>query len=712
QFSGTARDAAPGVLKTSGVVRVSMKQVTGAGSPRCYNNTLNIFEACPGGAYPANRIWFTTATLAVNPDPAQPSTWIWNTSAIGWTNESQYNVIALARDKAGNEKPAGGVETPDLSFLLQTPQADATITTPLGPDERNSRSTDMLNVAGSGSNLRAVDSVQIMLKRLKEPASWWYEPTLSWVNYATYTWYSSNDGSWAQAINGVAAFTVNNASYTFTVTAYNSSAQPDPSPAVRTIVIDDTKPAGFIGVPNKPYINAMPAVSGTATDPLNITQPSLQNVYIRIKDIENGYYWTGSSFSITALELAAVYTPQTTVAWSTATAVNSALQDGRRYKVFLQPKDKAGNIEANESNMPAYQVLFDTSPPTAYFAYPGDRQVLRTLSPITGTAYDPVGFYSPGYKSDLSLVELQIYDGQADKRWDDGSGGFIISASSFKVVSGTDTWTYSHANLESGLGTGKYYTLQARALDRAGSVQAGFADVVSSRTFIWDKTPPTSDIIQPLALGKYRPDNLTGNAALNGTSSDASLPFVGVRLSTPQIHLSYLAGSTTYYWTGSSFSSWTVTFDGAWQTAIGTDTWRYPFDGTGWVSDRDYTLRVRAFDKAEPMGANGGNEQNPWTVRAFSVDGTPPVSRVSTPTAGSYIQSALPQLSGTSYGGASGLQPGAPGLKLRIYYVYGTDTWYWKGTTALGWSSAAVTELPVDFTASASTITWSYPPVG
>ncbi|MEK7721773.1 MAG: hypothetical protein AAB359_05235, partial [Elusimicrobiota bacterium] len=529
QISGTALDAAPGELKTSGVVKISLKQFTGAGSPRCYNNTLNNFTACPGGSYPDSRIWFTTGTLNVNPDPAQPSTWTWNTSAIGWTNNSQYNVIALAIDKGDNEKPPGATEVIDVSFLVKTPQADATIDTPSGPDDRNSKSSDFLNITGSGSNLRAVNSVQIRLKRLKEPASWWYEPTLSWMNTDTYTYVSHSGGSWAQAINGPAAFSVNNASYAVTVTAYNSSNEADPSPAERRIVIDNTNPVGFIIVPNKSYINAMPVISGTATDPDNITQPSLQNIYVRIKNVEDGYYWTGSSFSVNAFNIETSYSPQTIVNWSTATVINPALGDGRRYKVFLLPKDKAGNIEANESSMPSYQVLFDTSPPNAWFGYPGNRQVLRTLAPITGTAFDPIGVYSPQYKSDLDRVELQIYDEQSVKWWEQGSGGFSISGSSFNIVSGTDAWTFSHANLESALGSGKYYVLQVRAVDRAGNSQNGFVDVASSRTFVWDKTPPVSSIIQPLDLGKYRPDNLTGSVALNGAASDPVLPFISDR---------------------------------------------------------------------------------------------------------------------------------------------------------------------------------------
>ncbi|PJA12830.1 MAG: hypothetical protein COX65_08035, partial [Elusimicrobia bacterium CG_4_10_14_0_2_um_filter_56_8] len=470
EISGTAFDVAPGELKTSDVVLVSLKQVTGPGNPRCFDGGptgTQIFIACPGGGYPGNRLWFSTGTLIVNADPAQASTWTWNTSGIGWTNESQYNVMALATDKGDNRKAYGGVENPDTSFLLKTPQADVTIVTPLGPDDRNYRKSDMLNITGNGSNLRAVDSVKISLKRLKEPASWWYEPTLSWVDYDTFTYYNSNDGSWVQALNGPLAFTVDNASYTVTVTGYNSSNEPDLSPAVRRSVIDNTMPVGYISVPNQPYINSMPALSGTATDPLNITQPSLQkgfggNVYTRIKDVESNYYWSGSSFSVNVYNLETDYTPQTTVNWSTATAVNSALLDGRRYRVLLLPKDKAGNIESSEPSMASYQVLFDTSTPEAYFEYPGNRQVLRTLAPISGTAYDPIGAYSPNFRSDLDRVEVQIYDEQGVKWWEQGAGGFGITGSSFNVVSGTDSWTFSHPSLESALTTGKYYVIQAR----------------------------------------------------------------------------------------------------------------------------------------------------------------------------------------------------------------------------------------------------------
>ncbi|MEK7426967.1 MAG: hypothetical protein AAB131_24360, partial [Actinomycetota bacterium] len=141
----------------------------------------------------------------------------------------------------------------------------------------------------------------------------------------------------------------------------------------------------------------------------------------------------------------------------------------------------------------------------------------------------------------------------------------------------------------------------------------------------------------------------------------------------------------------------------------GTDSWRFNFDSTKWMSDQYYYLKSRAFDKSAPMGANGGNEQpDPWTLRNFTVDGTAPVSSISTPVAGAFITSSLATISGTTYGGLSGLVAGAGGMRLRIFHDYGGTIYFWRGTTALGWSTT-FTNLPVTFTASAATTTWTYP---
>jgi len=195
-----------------------------------------------------------------------------------------------------------------------------------GPDDRNYKASDVLTISGNGTNLRATDSVEIHVKRLKEPASWWYEPDKVWVDFDTYTFVSESGGTWAQSIDGNAAFTVDNASYTITVIGYNSSNEAEDPPTIRRIVIDNTVPVGAILNPSTYYVNVMPTITGTATDPDNITQPSLNkaeggNVYVRIKDINDGTYWNGGKFEVlmSSSNIETEYDVATVVSWSTAT---------------------------------------------------------------------------------------------------------------------------------------------------------------------------------------------------------------------------------------------------------------------------------------------------------------------------------------------------------------------------------------------------------
>ncbi|MEK6536079.1 MAG: hypothetical protein AABZ63_01170, partial [Actinomycetota bacterium] len=78
-ISGTAQDTLPGELKTSGVVKISIKQTTEGGfaANKCYDSATSGFIACPGGGYPNNRLWLSTGTTA---DPSgQPAAWTWDT---------------------------------------------------------------------------------------------------------------------------------------------------------------------------------------------------------------------------------------------------------------------------------------------------------------------------------------------------------------------------------------------------------------------------------------------------------------------------------------------------------------------------------------------------------------------------------------------------------------------------------------------------------
>jgi len=727
-ISGTAQDTLPGELLGSNMVRIALRKITAPQA--CYDNASNSWTGCPAFAYPNDRIWFTTGT--VNDVRGQPGNWTWNTSAIGWANGHSYDIQALAIDKAGNVRcqadPAAcpGQNSPDLTFSFVSPAANTFINTP-DTEMGNYRGStpagvsDLQSIIGNGTNLRASGSVQIRIKRLKEPVAWWYQGLTEhyWLATDTYTFVNATAGAWSLGISGLEAFTVDNATYTFSTVGYNSANEAQSPPTNRTVIVDNTMPLGAVLSPGKPYINSMPVISGTAADPgrealAAAYREGMNRVLVMIRD-DAGKYWNGQTFD-TFMSSSNILADQT-LNWSTATAVTAAMRDGRSYTVFGKPEDKAGNRDDNEGSAPSYSVIYDTTTPKSWIAQPAPLSILRSLDSIAGTAMDPAGTYGP-LKSDLVRVELQIYEESTPKWWHHGTSNWSVTSSSFNAVTGTDNWNYTNPALPPRLTSGWYYILQSRAVDAAGNNQAGFINNISSLTFIWDVTPPVTFLVQPMNGENYKPSALTGVNALNGTASDAVLPYTTDHLSKVQMNLSYLDTGVTYYWNDASFTN-AISSEAAWVEVVGTATWRRTFDGVStlygqsfgnWISDKDYTLMIRAFDTAAPLGVNGGNEQDPLTIARFVVDGTPPVSRVSTPTANSFIQGTLPEISGTSYAGRSGQAAFPNGLKLKISNDVAGDTYYWNGHTAQGWSSGTPVELPVQYTSSQSTITWRYPP--
>ncbi|MBI4655315.1 MAG: hypothetical protein HY746_01070, partial [Elusimicrobia bacterium] len=234
QIKGTAQDNSPGELRTSAVVAIALRKTTGLA---CYNGTA--FTTCPGGAYPDDRIWITTGTCS-NPT-GQPAEWIWDTSLVSWINDADYDVQARAIDKAGNMAAAPGSGSPDIAFTFTTPAAVPTITKPAN-DWGNYRNLGLGSIEGGGTNLRVANSVEVHIKRLKEPTSWWYEPNTYWVNTDTYVFVSKSGATWSLGISAPSlTYAVDNASYSITVIGWNPANQSG-SPVVRTFIADNTLP--------------------------------------------------------------------------------------------------------------------------------------------------------------------------------------------------------------------------------------------------------------------------------------------------------------------------------------------------------------------------------------------------------------------------------------------------------------------------------------
>ncbi|MBI4247900.1 MAG: hypothetical protein HY611_00225, partial [Elusimicrobia bacterium] len=711
---GTAADDSPGQL--SGKIQIRIRHHSGGTGFVAYWNPSE-----PGCGGNTDACWVASETW-IEINSGTPANWTYNTSNVAWRNNGLFYIAARAKDRADNLTAAPAPTVYQSSFSFLTPSAVMTINQPPSPDFKHYRkqASEITAIAGTGANLRDIDNVRVSLQRhsLLFATSYWYNLTpQGWKSDAsTYTSVQADTTTanfpWNITLPQ-AAYDVGNTSYTLTVRGLNSAGEE----TVRTRIFyaDNTEPTAAISTPAaNAYLRLPPTISGTASDSTNPNPPSIDgtagsNVFVRLKDLTTNRYWDGTQFNQdeNPYDLAASFSPAEPVDWSTATA--AALLDGRQYQIFAHPQDKAGNPSpVVEGNLTSRFIYFDTSPAVGYVNQPSSAQVYMSLTVLTGTAADPAGVYGSNF-SGLDKIEVQIHDQNGGGRW--GGSAFNVFQSTYVLASGTDNWTYSNSSLQAAWVSGRQYVVNVRAYDKAGNAQSVFSVWGSSRPFYIDKSSPTTSISFPAHDAAYRPSAVSGGNALSGTAADADAALYPSSDSLQEVEYSlwYLQGGTSYYWDGAS----TFVSGGTQWQDLGngsTTTWTYNFsDQNNWLSDKHYYLRARGVDRAKiaPNTVFGNKTEN-FTLGGnwihFIVDNTPPVSKVSTPTAGSFIQN-LNNLTGTSNSDLAG----ASTYYLRIFYTDGSD-YYWSGNAATGWTTT-YKNLPVAYSAQSGTTTveWSYP---
>ena len=638
---------------------------------------------------------------------------------------------AQAFDLAGNTETAH--VTYDNLFYLQAPGASISITQPPGPDGIQyglGTVNTIINIIGSGSGMRNAAGVHLSLQRLSSPTSYWADvPTSAWVNDpTTFTAVNASAGTpqaWSFSFNS--PYTVDNSSYQLVATPYNGAGIPGVAASVKFVfdktipIVTILSPAGASCGGDGTCLGGLPTLSGTAVDPNNPSPPSLiqSNFNIRLKRLTNGQYWNGTAFVNGTQEFnPGIFTSAgspPTYSWSTTTLAGASLKDGEDYAVIAHALDLAGNDQTVEGNMANFTFIYDTTPPVGYFVQPSSGQVYKDLNTISGTAFDPAGVYANFKKSDIASVQLQIIDANNNVCWNEAGSQFNLACPHFFVVTGTSPWSYSNAALTPLLTSGHAYTLTAKAIDNAGNAQGVFVSPASSVTIHADQDAPSVTIIQPVNNGSYKPSVLAGGSALSGTASDPEAPYYQANdaIGSVQTVLWYASGATNYYYTGTigsngtKFSSNTVEAAN-WQIVNGTSSWTQLITSAGdWITDQNYFLKAIAIDKAlYSSGTVAGNKTSVFTsgqnLVTFTVEGQTPVSQVTNPLAGSFIQN-LNTVSGISNVHLSG----AAAFYLRIWYSVGVSSYYWTGSA---WGAADTqTQLSVQTVGSTGTIAWTYP---
>ncbi|MCG2725771.1 MAG: Ig-like domain repeat protein, partial [Elusimicrobia bacterium] len=641
-ISGTAQDTLPGELKASGVVEISIKQIDDG---LCFDGSS--FVVCPGGAYPDDRIWIATAT--VDNVQGQPGNWTFDTSGISWINEKNYQVQALAIDKAGNEATYPGAASPDISFYFQTPQADTTISSPEGPDDKNYKSSDVSVISGVGSNLRTIDSVEIHIKRLKEPASWWYEPSQHWVNSDTYTFVNHTAGSWSQSISGAVAFTVDNASYTITTIGYNSSNEAQSPSTQRRIVIDDTPPSAAITYPvSLPNVagnlKSLTSVSGTVYEDFEIKSAS-----VSFRETDYGMYYDVEFDTFNSV----------TQKWVTADIAGSGpnytwsvsappLQDNISYNIQIIADDIAGNVMTPPT---ATNILYDTTPPSSGVVSPADGSFFNNIALITGTAQD-----QNTNPSGASGAQITISSGTAF--W---NGAIWVESETWLAAASGANWTKNTqlppSDNISGLIDGGLYTIRTRAYDIAGNTET----VSGESSFRFDVSSPTAYIQEPENNTRHNVLNL-----ITGTAQDS------FNVNYPQIRIYDIP--LAKYWSESSgwidISTWNIVNSSS--AMSGEFTWIYDSSAIIWPDrDNELEVEIKVMDEA-------GNYS--IVSSTFSFDKTPPTSAILYPSSDNILYSSMTNIMGTALDYTSSLDS----VKIKMWYLDTGTTYYWSPTLQSG----------------------------
>ncbi|MHB9154302.1 MAG: RHS repeat domain-containing protein, partial [Endomicrobiales bacterium] len=568
-ISGTASDTAIGELKV-----VDLRIFRGD------NSTYWNGSAWVSGT----EVWISSGIVT----QLYSSTFTYVIPAGFWTgipNSTSLQVTSRGRDKAGNTKNITGVE---VTFTYISPEPAVTFTVP-GAGTPHFRSETHNYIAGGGTTLKDPDGVDLLIKRLADNYTW-EQWTKTWVS--TESWNTGIDpdpgtGNWSFTVS-TEAWSVENSSYNVLARGWNNAGISRTNDPGNNFVIDNQNPQAWFVLPNKTFYASLSSVSGTAADTNSLgALKTGEEVRVDIQR-DDGKFFTGGDYTAdTAQNLVVAWASPN---WQYALPA-AALESGRGYTFYAKPRDKAGNTASS-----SYAVVFDTHPPVAGVTVPQDGQVLRSLLTISGTASDPDAGSSPyDHKSNMKEVRISLYDYQDTAYWNNGSWPAGAENNPWAVYVTTQNaypWQYTHGSLA--LASGHRYRLLVRAVDNADNLQSSFGVGVSSMIFTFDSKAPVSSITKPQQDGRYKPSDLAGATAMNGSASDLDPngPYYA-GLSSVTVSLSYLHAGDTYYWTGTAFSS-NTTEAASWQTAQDVadgardSSWNFLFQSSKWISDRQY----------------------------------------------------------------------------------------------------------------------------
>ncbi len=540
--------------------------------------------------------------------------WTWSFPSSKFVTGRDYTINVYATDAAGNTQP---VAISGFTWDKTDPLSEVTVPT----NGSFLRVGAFTTVSGTADDANDIQTVEVSIQRLSD-SNWWNSGSNSWSGsgplYISQT--ATLDGAagshprgW-HLTSGLPADAKLSADGLYRVRVRATDAPGNIQQTISngiTFRYDVDAPSLAIQYPvDSTIYPSITSIYGTAQDNFNT-----KRVELRLKN-GNNEYWDGGSWVapvntwVVATGTSASFN---TVNWTYTTVPTWAAQT---YQLNVRAVDEAGNYTQNYSSI---TFTFDNIPPVTITTYPVSGSTYRSVAFINGTVQDGL---SP---RDILETRVKIYRSTGVggvEHWNGGSDAWE-GPEVWNLVNRTSHggslyyWDYSDTNFTDPnpaltWTSGTTYYIVSRAIDTAGNV----AVESSTKTFVFDNTPPASAPTNPLDARAYKASDL---AIISGTAIDATSAIASVQLS---IKDEDTAGGAKYF-NGSTFSATTETFLDVAQ--LFSASWTYTSGGLSFNNGHHYVFKSSAADII-------GNVETPGSGNRILLDGQNPVSGVVSPT--------------------------------------------------------------------------------
>ncbi|MFC1522365.1 hypothetical protein ACFL6Y_08135, partial [Elusimicrobiota bacterium] len=669
-----------------------------------------------------------------------------------------YDIYVKAIDNTGNETAiaAAASNSNRITIYITGVQPVSAITLPAENEDhhrKDSGAGQLTTISGTASNSESVlFQIIVTTADTKLPGEGGQEDDDMYWN----RWnYGSEDGQWVSVSTFVCVDvdfgTGEISSYTFPSPSANwrdmdrykviskayesddcTGASETPGDAqTRIFVIDDIDPTVALTQPLSGTNNTDVILMGTANETVEgIKIGGFESIKFKIVSSSTSDSWNGSEYQVAEYwfdyesEDSGVYSCST----ETYVTAGSPWLNGKTFEVHIEATDKSGNTGTASDT----EVTVDTVTPTGYIMNPASNTSFSSLTLITGTLNDEDLDDSGGdwFASNVSTVTLYLFNKNGLYFNEVGFAASIPTPLYAEVH--TDTWSYTHANLNSAHSlSGTTYYMWVGYRDWGENSDTNYSIPGSSRPYWIDKSAPVLDFTEPSA-NAYTPANMNINGIAGtaedcpGPNGDCGLTGINAGLSIDgidvQIYFYDLISDATYYWDeyAAPDSTWTVVETSITVPDDGADTnWIANSDDFPtvaewiWKGDQTFKVRARSKDKAKQYDGTTNSNQSAWTSETIViVDNTPPISSVTVPYP--LFVNSLDQIAGTAIASLAGgatvevriveLNDFDDGIEVNEWDPDAAATWVAVGGAPI-WSTGVVTDAGAG---SDSTATWTF----